>query len=203
VEAASCALTVRLLLVREAGAPVVSNAGTARRELPDARLAQAAAGTPRGESFDARWQRLLRQGADDSRRVTVLLLEIPEIADVADLCGGDVAQMLRSNIDARINHCLRRGDVAGGVGDDEFAVIVHDVHDHEVMTVVIERITHALRQPFLVLGREFCLEGDISTQVHGMGGEGLGELSARLSRVKQPACAVQPGAARVSVQPCV
>lgn len=200
VEAISDKAAIKLLLVRKANEPVaqrdMASRQSTQRPLHPERVpfsGDMSCGndtvTDGANVFQRQLRQVLLRSAGEARMTTLLFLDITDMADIADLCGEHVAEMLRSNMEVRINKCLRGGDVAAFVEQGEFIAIIHDVTDGDVMRMVVDRITQAVRQPFLILGREFCLTGDIDTHVHAINGNKSQDLLDHFDRTMQRACA--------------
>lgn len=197
VEAMSDKLAIKLLLVRNTNEPDVQGPVQSRQDPIHSRhvsiVGDASCSGDISNDSGSVYQRRLRQvllhSASEERMATLLFLDIPDMADIADLYGGSVAEMLCSNMEARINKCLRRGDVAACVEQEEFVAIIHDVNDGDIMRMVVDRITKAIRQPFLILGREFSLTGDVGTQLYAINGNKPQELLEHFDRAMQRAYA--------------
>jgi diguanylate cyclase (GGDEF)-like protein len=61
----------------------------------------------------------------------------------------------------RLQTCLRHADTAARLGGDEFAILLEDITDVGEATRVAERIAGALREPFILGGRQLLTSASI------------------------------------------
>ncbi len=200
VDVAAEDITVKLLLMRDlssawtGGAMVPLRADVCPDESPkvgeddpdDPVQAQA------NHAFRERLRQLLSPEGGGAR-ATLLFLDLNELDDIADAHGHETADMLRANVEARMNKCLRRGDVAACMAWDEFVAIIHDAQSAAAMRAVIDRITRAVRQPFLILGRQICLSDKIGTGLYSMNDTNPHELLKQFDQAMRLAAGGRSG----------
>jgi diguanylate cyclase (GGDEF)-like protein/PAS domain S-box-containing protein len=122
-----------------------------RKELEDQLRAQAFHDPLTGMPNRAMFMDRLR-AAEDRHRLAgtpfaVLFLDIDDLKTVNDSLGHDVGDTLLQAVSARLQGCLRPGDVAARLAGDEFAVLLAGTGTAAHATGVSERILASLREP--------------------------------------------------------
>jgi diguanylate cyclase (GGDEF)-like protein/PAS domain S-box-containing protein len=85
--------------------------------------------------------------------VAVLFGDLDGFKMINDTLGHDTGDLLLADVAHRIEHNLREGDTAARLGGDEFAILIEDASPDDA-TAMAARILDALREPFVVEGRE-------------------------------------------------
>jgi diguanylate cyclase (GGDEF)-like protein/PAS domain S-box-containing protein len=97
---------------------------------------------------------LARTGRRRGRRVAVLFMDLDDFKIVNDSLGHEMGDRLLVAVGERLKGCLRPEDTLARFGGDEFVVLLEDVEGPDEPVRVAERITHKLRDPFVLDGRE-------------------------------------------------
>jgi len=98
--------------------------------------------------------RVARKQSNKDQKFAVLLLDVDRFKLVNDSLGNSSGDQLLMQIAHRVSTCMRRGDVLGRVGGDEFAVLLDDVTGEEEACSVATRIQQALAISFNLFGQE-------------------------------------------------
>jgi diguanylate cyclase (GGDEF)-like protein/PAS domain S-box-containing protein len=154
-----------------------------RKELEDQLRAQAFQDPLTGMPNRALFMERLR-AAEDAHRVAgtpfaVLFLDLDDLKTVNDSLGHEVGDTLLQAVSARVQGCLRPGDVAARLAGDEFAVLLSGAGSATHATRVSERIIASLREPLHLTDRyvHIGLSIGVSTSETGAATE-LGLLRA-------------------------
>ncbi|GAA2724236.1 putative bifunctional diguanylate cyclase/phosphodiesterase [Cellulomonas aerilata] len=128
-----------------------------RKELEDQLRAQAFHDPLTGMPNRALFMDRLR-AAEDRHRLAgtpfaVLFLDLDDLKTVNDNLGHDVGDTLLQAVAARIQGCLRPGDVAARLAGDEFAVLLSGGSGPTHATRVSERVLSSLREPLHLADR--------------------------------------------------
>jgi len=92
--------------------------------------------------------------------VVVLFCDLDRFKMVNDTLGHDAGDVLLVEVAQRFQHNLREADTAARVGGDEFAILLDEATDRDA-PVVAQRLLDALREPFIVNGREVFIRASI------------------------------------------
>jgi diguanylate cyclase (GGDEF)-like protein len=122
----------------------------------------------------------LRQALSRAERkksaVSVLFIDLDHFKAVNDNFGHDMGDLLLQQVAARIQACVREGDVVGRLGGDEFVVLIEDTLPSEDVRRIAEKILTALR-PVYVLGRHTAnVTSSIGISTHPQDGADLNSL---------------------------
>jgi diguanylate cyclase (GGDEF)-like protein len=112
----------------------------------------------------------------DGGRIAVLFLDLDDFKTVNDSLGHVAGDELLVDAAARIQSCLRAGDTAARLGGDEFAVLVENTRGVDEAIYVAERITRALKSPFLLQGKEIFVHASIGIAFNTSGRESVDDV---------------------------
>ncbi len=98
------------------------------------------------------------------RRAThesVLFVDIDDFKDVNDSLGHELGDALLVQLSARLDECVRPGDLVARLGGDEFAIVVIEDNGGTTAVDVSQRILDALQDPFYVNGTRLLVSVSI------------------------------------------
>jgi diguanylate cyclase (GGDEF)-like protein len=119
-----------------------------------------------------------RVGHALSRRsgtVGVLYIDLDDFKTINDTLGHEAGDELLRETARRLRHTLRAADTPARLGGDEFAVMVVDVEEDNAR-VVADRILAALREPFVLAGRETRVHASVGVALAPSGTADADEL---------------------------
>jgi diguanylate cyclase (GGDEF)-like protein len=99
-------------------------------------------------------------------RFATLLLNLDRFKNVNNSLGHRAGDALLVLVAGRLAGCLRPGDSVARLGGDEFAVLIDEMSDQEVPSIVAARIELALRDPFVLEGREVFVTASVGTALN-------------------------------------
>ncbi|WP_433796850.1 diguanylate cyclase domain-containing protein [Actinoplanes sp. CA-252034] len=105
-------------------------------------------GLPNRSSFVASLEAALARRRTEARPAVVLFLDLDGFKQVNDSMGHHTGDRLLVCVADRLRHCLRREDVVGRFGGDEFLVLLDDLSAGAELDDVVERITTSIGSPF-------------------------------------------------------
>ncbi|MEO8361563.1 MAG: diguanylate cyclase, partial [Vicinamibacteria bacterium] len=117
---------------------------------------------------------LARARRDDST-VGVLLLDIDRFKNVNDSLGHDAGDQLIFRSAERLREVLRGSDTVARLGGDEFAVLLPGLKSEDTTRVGV-KLLEAMRQPFLVAGRELRVSISLGIAIGPQDGEDVQTL---------------------------
>jgi diguanylate cyclase (GGDEF)-like protein len=116
---------------------------------------------PNRALFMDRLEHVLTRAKRRRLKVAVLLVDLDYFKLINDDRGHEVGDRLLVAVAKRLQTCLRHADTAARLGGDEFAILLEDVTDVGEATRVAERIAGALREPFILGGRQLLTSASI------------------------------------------
>jgi diguanylate cyclase (GGDEF)-like protein len=108
-------------------------------------------------------------------RMAVLLLDLDEFKSVNDSLGHAEGDRLLQVVGERLLSATRGCDTVARIGGDEFAILLEGLQGEADAMRVVDRITHALKSPIALQGREVVLGASIGI-AHARGAEQVDEL---------------------------
>ncbi len=111
-------------------------------------------GLPNRRLFRDRLEVALARARRHGGRVGVLHFDVDRFKTINDSMGHAIGDQMLRAVATRVAEGLRGSDAVARLGGDDFAVLVDDTADAAGIRQVGERLMSALRQPFVVDGRE-------------------------------------------------
>ncbi|MBI2708206.1 MAG: EAL domain-containing protein [Actinobacteria bacterium] len=101
----------------------------------------------------------------DRHDIAVMFVDLDQFKVVNDSLGHAVGDRLLEQVGERFRGAVRRGDIVGRFGGDEFVVLCPDVGGQDGAVVVAEALADSLRSPIEVDGREVVISASIGIAV--------------------------------------
>ncbi len=159
-------------------------------QLTFAAFHDALSGLPNRALFVERVERALRavRAGEEVGTVAVLFVDLDHFKRVNDTHGhGSGDQLLRAAA-ARLQHCVRSGDLLARLGGDEFTVLVEGVPQIDEACAVAERVVRSLEEPFHIGGIEMFVTASVGVvDIHAeyeSAGEVLRDADIAMYRAK-------------------
>ena len=112
-------------------------------------------GLPNRVLFNARLEELIADAAREERPFLLLFADVDQFKFINDSLGHSAGDELLRNVAARLQSCLREGDMIARLGGDEFVIVLtHGELKNEVTAAIVDRILTAVAQPMTVAGHE-------------------------------------------------
>jgi diguanylate cyclase (GGDEF)-like protein len=121
-------------------------------------------------------ERAMEVHARADRRLALLLIDLDNFKGVNDTAGHGAGDRLLRQVGATLVSVVRKHDVVGRIGGDEFAVIAAPVRDNAEALAIAERITEALRRPFHVDGIDMLATASVGISMFPDDATALTEL---------------------------
>lgn len=127
-------------------------------------------GLPNRVLFYERLRQGLQQSQRSGRASAIMFIDLDHFKLVNDTLGHAAGDKLLREAGRRISTCLRRNDTAGRLGGDEFCVLLVDLSSEQDAALVADKLTAALRRPFLVDGSEVFVTSSIGIALSPLDG---------------------------------
>src|SRR4030042_3738623 len=114
-------------------------------------------GLPNRILFKDRFNVAMAQAQRVHNKLAVMLLDLDRFKEVNDTLGHHAGDGLLNAVGSRLTELLRKTDTVARMGGDEFLLLLHDVDQIEDVTTISQTVQDALRQPFIVNGKEVSI----------------------------------------------
>jgi diguanylate cyclase (GGDEF)-like protein/PAS domain S-box-containing protein len=133
-------------------------------------------GLPNRALFSERLRVALDEAQSRSDVVGVAFIDLDQFKEVNDTFGHDTADRILVDVARRLQGVLRAGDTVARQGGDEFLVLLPRLRDARDARARIDRLLAALRQPFVLDGRELRVTASAGLAVYPESGTEAVEL---------------------------
>lgn len=123
-------------------------------------------GLPNRALFRDHLKDALSQARFSNRLVAVMLIDLDKFKMVNDTLGHDAGDALLQQAGCRLVDCLRDSDTVGRLGGDEFGVFLPGLGSEQDATVVAEKISASLSQPFWIEGTDAFITPSIGIAMY-------------------------------------
>jgi len=150
------------------------------RKLQNLASMDALTGLPNRRELDNRLEQALARAARSTAIVALLFIDMDGFKDVNDLHGHECGDRVLKAIADRITMQLRKSDIAGRMGGDEFAVVLEGNMSHEAAALVASKLLVTLAAPYeLANGHSAQLSASIGIAFSPDDGNDLKQLLAQ------------------------
>ncbi len=123
------------------------------------------------ERFNDRVSHALTRRSSSPVSVAVLLLDLDDFKTINESLGHAAGDDLLIAVAKRIRKCLRPSDTASRLGADEFVILLEDIGSVSDAKVVVDRVTEAFEEPFVLASTEVSVKASIGIATNGDGSE--------------------------------
>lgn len=124
-------------------------------------------------AFDKRLRQAMARSQRAGNTFAVMFLDLNKFKEVNDTFGHVIGDLILKEAAERIENELRENDVVARFGGDEFSVLLEDIKrgDEKPCIAVADRITEAVRQPYIIEGGEAIIGVSIGIAIYSGDGE--------------------------------
>jgi len=132
-------------------------------------------GLPNRALFTDRFAQAIAHSKRTEHQLAICFLDLDNFKPVNDNYGHEIGDQLLIEVAKQITASIREEDTVSRQGGDEFAILLNDIHSFSQCEQTLQRIHHALAQPFIIDGHSHKItassgvtlypddEGDIDT----------------------------------------
>ena len=102
----------------------------------------------------------------NGRVVAVLFIDLDRFKNINETLGFDYGDSVLQAVATRLNESVRDGDTVARLGDDEFAIVLVDLHQKEDIPVIVENIIQSLSQVHVLKGHEVFITTSIGISLY-------------------------------------
>lgn len=123
-------------------------------------------GLPNRREFYEALRKAMSVAEENDCLIPVLFLDLDRFKNINDTLGHVMGDELLRQVSARVLGCLRIRDTVGRLGGDEFGLVLMTPPDPQIAARVASKVLAALREPFLLEGREVAVTASIGITVY-------------------------------------
>lgn len=113
----------------------------------------------------------IRRCARLNTSLAVAFIDLDDFKPVNDDHGHHVGDEVLQVVAKRLNKAVRRCDLVGRIGGDEFLAIIEDIKSNQDVVTIIERMIHSLREVFYIDHHELHVSASIGIAVYPRDGD--------------------------------
>jgi diguanylate cyclase (GGDEF)-like protein len=118
-------------------------------------------GLPNRRSFMTHLPKMVALAERQCSRLAVLFIDLDGFKQVNDSHGHQVGDKLLQQVAARLSQEVRKSDLVGRIGGDEFMLLLTDCHDQESIAAFARKIIDKISQPYTADGVEMNIGASI------------------------------------------
>jgi diguanylate cyclase len=103
--------------------------------------------------------------------LAVACIDLDDFKAINDTHGHDVGDEALQVVAKRLNKAVRRCDLVGRIGGDEFFAIIEDIKSNQDVVAIIERMIHALGEVFFINHHELHISASIGIAIYPRDGD--------------------------------
>ncbi|MEG3617491.1 diguanylate cyclase [Magnetovibrio sp. PR-2] len=161
----------------------ISERKALERRLQSLATIDALTNIPNRRELDHRLEQALLRNKRTGEQLALLFIDMDGFKDVNDIYGHEAGDEILRQIGARLTELLRKSDVAGRMGGDEFAVVLDTQVTPQSAMTVADKILEELAAPYTVQGNTFSnLSASIGIAVSPDDGQSLKTLLSKADK---------------------
>ncbi len=107
----------------------------------------------------------LEEAVKSGRASAVLYVDLDRYKLINDSLGHSVGDQVLIEVARRLRESIRRSDVAGRIGGDEFILLLMDLRNREEIESIARKVLTAIERPFVLMNRAHFLSASIGVAV--------------------------------------
>ena len=131
----------------------------------------------------------ITKAEQNSHFLAVIFFDLDRFKVINDTLGHQIGDRLLQSVVQRLKNCLQGQDLIFRWGNDEFTLLLPQIKDREVPSVISQRILEVLKSPFQIDNKQIHITGSVGIATypeHGQDAETLLQnADAALSQAKQ------------------
>lgn len=118
----------------------------------------------------------LQERVRDNGNLALLMLDMDDFKRVNDTLGHDVGDKLLQSVSARLEECLRQGDLVARLGGDEFGIILPVIRKSDDAGRVANKVLESFKKPHQLGSYTLTVGASIGITTFPEGGRDIKEL---------------------------
>lgn len=126
-------------------------------------------GLPDRSAIRARIDSALQRSHHNTSSTALLLIDINGFKLINRTHGLEIGDLLLKTIASRLQGQMRRGEIAGRLGDNEFIILCEQVEQAATMSILAQRINDTLHQPLVIAGLTLSVTASVGIVIDSDG----------------------------------
>ena len=123
-----------------------------------------------------RLSQMILDSEKNNQNIAVFFLDLDDFKKVNDSLGHEVGDKLLAESAIRLTRVMRKEDMIGRLGGDEFIVLSQGLNDKNDPLTIAENLLRVFREPFQIDGRELILTLSIGIAISPENGQTVSDL---------------------------
>lgn len=116
--------------------------------------------------FSDKVRHLIRKSKRNKRKFAVMFIDLDYFKQVNDEQGHDVGDKVLKQVANRISKLINKNDIIARLGGDEFALIIEDIKDRQVVSMLAEKIVKSVNKPYHVGDHDNFISNSIGISIY-------------------------------------
>ncbi|WP_416148825.1 PAS domain S-box protein [Salipaludibacillus sp. HK11] len=105
-------------------------------------------GLPNRINMDNHIEEAIKLKKEKTKHFAVMFLDCDNFKRINDQWGHDAGDEFLKDLANRLTNCVREKDVVSRIGGDEFTILIKDIDNQELVTIIVERIIQCMENPY-------------------------------------------------------
>jgi diguanylate cyclase (GGDEF)-like protein len=101
-------------------------------------------------SLESRLEQAIFSSQRNKDELAIMFIDMDQFKDINDTLGHHIGDFFLKEIALRLQRCLRKSDIVGRLGGDEFIVVLTDIRTRFYTNDIAEKIITSLFQPYQI-----------------------------------------------------
>lgn len=129
--------------------------------------------------FEELAQHALLRAKRFQTQLAIFMLDLDGFKQINDKQGHPAGDLVLQEVSHRFSDALRKNDVLGRLGGDEFSILLEDIVSAEALEPIAQKLIKSLEKPIRLSGGEVRISVSIGIALHPKDGEDIALLMKR------------------------
>ncbi|ASJ75695.1 putative bifunctional diguanylate cyclase/phosphodiesterase [Granulosicoccus antarcticus] len=113
---------------------------------------------------------------EGSGQFALAFIDLDNFKQVNDYYSHAIGDGLLKAMSHRVSQSIRNGDTLARISGDEFLILIDPLEDSETLSLVINRVLDALKEPFCIEGHEVMTSASVGASIYPLHGDSYESL---------------------------
>ncbi len=126
---------------------------------------------PNRNLFIDRLQQAINQSHRSNKQVAILFIDLDRFKGINESLGHELGDVMLQEISSRLNDSVRGSDSIARFGGDEFAVMINDINDINIIEKIVVNIIKKISEVFNISGHQLYVTASIGISLYPLDGD--------------------------------